>query len=192
MPGGTVVQHLHASLAAYITINLLPAIIIIVMALEATTLLAYDPNKGVWAPHHEQHAPGTPPIFSSPQLSLCVASWNIWEDSRHHHLRHKFILDTLLPDSSSRRYDIICLQEVTLDFFCAFLAHPTAQEGWFITDLQEQFSLCPNSYSSIIMIRRDYGYGIRLSTSFLEFPSSLLARGFVVAEFCHGDRVVVS
>jgi len=161
-----------------------------IMSLQPTTLLAFDAKQDAWVSYHN----ATSAVSSSDSVSkypLRVVSWNIWEDSRHHQLRHQYIISTLLSDFSGPSYDVVCLQEVTALFFEKLLVHTKARDDWLITDLKEQFDLCPNFYSSVIMVRRKHGGIFQLSSLYMEFPNTRMARGLVVVQFAVRDRVVL-
>ena len=152
-------------------------VIFVIISLQPTTLLTFDANGKAWLPYHSSTSA---PEFPS-QYPLRVVTWNIWEDPRHHHLRHEYIISTLLSNSSGKYNDILCLQEVTTLFFKKLLAHTAVRNDWLITDLEEQFRLCANCYSSVVMIRRKHGDDFKLASAYMEFPNTRDGlRGFIV------------
>lgn len=162
--------------------------------MQATNLLVYDFAALRWISHKSVDPSSASSTFAdSPAEDLpCfrVATWNVWEDDRHASIRHPFILSTLFSTCASCAF--IMLQEVTSPLFKLMLAHPEAQKHWMITDLDEQFQLCQNYYSTVIMVNRRVAGFCDISTAFLEYENSRMARSLNVVELKKEGTPLVS
>lgn len=152
-------------------------------SLQETTLLGFEKTTSSWIPYE------TTPTFDQPLDSSCtmrIATWNVWEDDRHIELRHPVILNTLFAAQPS--YNIILLQEVIPELFHLMLKHPLAREHWLITDLNEQLELCPNPYSTVILISKTLASGFAVSSAFMEYENTRMERSLNIVEFSSGGR----
>ncbi|PPR06606.1 hypothetical protein CVT24_001791 [Panaeolus cyanescens] len=144
--------------------------------LQKTTLLIFDCDASAWV----SYAAALATRDNKDTYDLRIATWNVWEDERWNHLRHPFILETLLL--SQNQYSVIMLQEVTTPLFKLMLQHPAARSDWIITDLMEQFELCPNFYSTVIMLKRTIALDFDIYAGLLEYENTRMQKSLNIVE----------
>jgi len=84
------------------------------------------------------------------------------------------------------------LQEVTTPLFELILQHPVARSDWIVTDLEEQFELCPNFYSTVILLNRSLTLEFDVFAGLFEYENTRMQRNLSIIELSYNSEPQVS